>query len=144
MIRPLRDPEPFQRYGLTIPNGILLYGPPGCGKTYSARQLAEELGYFFAEITPSEVASPYIHQSVLCIRAGPPDTEARAEMLRLHLAHRFVEDPIDVSALAETINGYAASDIKFLVDEAARDAFERGVPISTGILMEDSGGCRLL
>ena len=60
--------EPFRRYGLTLPNGILLYGPPGCGKTYIARQLAEELGYFFVEIIPSEVASPYIHGSTLRIR----------------------------------------------------------------------------
>ena len=42
--------------------------PPGCGKTYIARQLAEELGYFFVEIIPSEVASPYIHGSTLRIR----------------------------------------------------------------------------
>lgn len=69
VIRPLRDPAPFKRYGLTIPNGILLFGPPGCGKTYIARQLAEELGFAFIELIPSEVASPYIHDSVLRIRA---------------------------------------------------------------------------
>jgi transitional endoplasmic reticulum ATPase len=46
----------------------LLYGPPGCGKTYIARQLAEELGYFFQDIKPSDVASRYIHDTVLRIR----------------------------------------------------------------------------
>lgn len=64
----VRDPEPQRRYRLSIPNGMLLYGPPGCGKTYIARQLAEELGYYFVEVIPSEVASPYIHGSVVRIR----------------------------------------------------------------------------
>jgi DNA helicase TIP49 (TBP-interacting protein) len=59
---------PYRRHGLSIPNGILLYGPPGCGKTYIARQLAEELGHYFVEIIPSELASPYLHQSVIRIR----------------------------------------------------------------------------
>lgn len=68
VIGPIRNPEPFKRYGLTIPNGILLYGPPGCGKTFIARQLAQELNFFFLEIVPSEIASPFIHDSVLRIR----------------------------------------------------------------------------
>ena len=68
VVMPIREPGPYLRYGLSIPNGILLYGPPGCGKTYIARQLAEELGHYFVEIIPSELASPYIHQSVIRIR----------------------------------------------------------------------------
>ncbi|MEA2067472.1 MAG: ATP-binding protein [Thermotogota bacterium] len=68
VIRPIRDPEPYKKYGLTIPNGILLYGPPGCGKTFIARQLAEELDFYFIELIPSEIASSYIHRSVLKIR----------------------------------------------------------------------------
>jgi len=46
----------------------LLYGPPGCGKTYIARLLAEELGHHFVEIIPSDLASPYIHETVTQIR----------------------------------------------------------------------------
>jgi ATP-dependent Zn protease len=68
VVVPIRNPEPYRRYGLSIPNGILLYGPPGCGKTYIARQLAEELGHYFVEIIPSELASSYVHQSVIRIR----------------------------------------------------------------------------
>lgn len=68
VVKPIQDPEPYKKYGLTIPNGILLYGPPGCGKTFIARQLAEELGFHFIELIPSEIASPYIHDSVLKIR----------------------------------------------------------------------------
>ena len=68
VVSPVRDPEPYRHYRISIPNGILLYGPPGCGKTYIARQLAEELGYYFVEVIPSELASPYIHASVTRIR----------------------------------------------------------------------------
>jgi SpoVK/Ycf46/Vps4 family AAA+-type ATPase len=75
VIEPLRNPEPFRRYGLSIPNGVLLYGPPGCGKTFIAKQLAEEIDFYFLEIIPSEIASPYIHDSVIKIR----DVFSRAE-----------------------------------------------------------------
>ena len=68
VISPIRNPEPFKRYGLSIPNGILLYGPPGCGKTFIARQLAEEVGWYFKEIKGSDIGSVYIHGSVLAIR----------------------------------------------------------------------------
>lgn len=211
VIAPIRDPEPFKRYGLTVPNGILLYGPPGCGKTYIARQLAEELGHYFVEIIPSELASPYIHQSVVRIRelfdeaaanapsvifidefeamtpprsdlgahqqhkaeevneflahlngcadkkifviaatnqphkidpavrrtgrldkliyVGPPDEEARIDMLTMHLKDRPLSSTLDLRALACALAGYSASDLKFLVNEAARNAFANRVEI---------------
>jgi transitional endoplasmic reticulum ATPase len=47
---------------------MLFYGPPGCGKTYIARCLAEELGFFFQYCRPSDVASPFIHDTVRKIR----------------------------------------------------------------------------
>lgn len=34
VIDALNSPEEYAKYGLTIPNGMLLYGPPGCGKTF--------------------------------------------------------------------------------------------------------------
>src|SRR5262249_9654005 len=78
VIEPLRNPETFKRYGLTVPNGMLLFGPPGCGKTYIAKQLAEELDYSFIEVIPSEVAGIYIHQSVLKIREIFESAEEKA------------------------------------------------------------------
>jgi transitional endoplasmic reticulum ATPase len=206
VVEPVRNPEPYRRYGLSIPNGILLYGPPGCGKTYIARQLAEELGHYFVEIIPSELASPYIHQTVMRIRelfdaaaehapaivfidefealvpsrgelgghqqykaeevneflahlnscseknifviaatnqpekidpavrrtgrldkliyVGPPDEEARREMLALHLEGRPLAPGFNLLALANLLECYSASDIRFLVDEAARGALK--------------------
>jgi len=78
IIKPLRNPEPYKIYHINIPNGILLFGPPGCGKTFIARQLAEELNYYFLEISPSEIASPFIHDSVLKIRGIFDDAEQHA------------------------------------------------------------------
>lgn len=64
VINPLRDPERFKKFKVSIPNGIILYGPPGCGKTFIVRKLAEELGYNFIEVKHSDLATPYIHGSV--------------------------------------------------------------------------------
>lgn len=64
VINPLRNPEKFKKFKVSIPNGIILYGPPGCGKTFIVRKLAEELGYSFVEVKHSDLATPYIHGSV--------------------------------------------------------------------------------
>jgi transitional endoplasmic reticulum ATPase len=64
VINPLRDPERFKKFKVSIPNGMILYGPPGCGKTFIVRKLAEELGYNFFEVKHSDLATPYIHGSV--------------------------------------------------------------------------------
>ncbi len=212
VVSALREPGDLQAYGLTIPNGILLFGPPGCGKTYIARQLAEELNYFFKEVFPSEIGSTFIHETTLKIRetfdaaadhapallfidefeamvparralgahqhhtseevseflkqlescaqrrivliaatnepwkidpavlrtgrldkliyVPAPEATARAAMLRFHLYGRRQCDGIDVAALGDTLPGYSASDLKLLVDEAARRARKARRPIS--------------
>jgi AAA+ superfamily predicted ATPase len=212
VVAPIRNPEPFRKYGLSIPNGILLFGPPGCGKTYIARQLAEEMGHYFVEIIPSELASPFIHGSVIKIRdlfdtaaehapavvfidefealvpsretlgghqdykssevneflahlnscseknifiiaatnqperidaavrrtgrldkhiyVGPPDEEARQEMLTLHLEGRPLAKDFNLAALAKATEFYSASDLRYLVDEAARNALTRNEDIT--------------
>lgn len=61
IIEVLKDPEGAKKYGITVPNGILLYGPPGCGKTFFAEKLAEEIGINYMYVKCSDVASPYIH-----------------------------------------------------------------------------------
>lgn len=57
----LKEPEKYRRLRVKIPNGILLYGPPGCGKTLIAEKFAEELGCSFIKADCSDIASPYIH-----------------------------------------------------------------------------------
>ncbi|MDE6417119.1 MAG: AAA family ATPase [Duncaniella sp.] len=50
VIDALNSPDEYAKYGLTIPNGMLLYGPPGCGKTFFAKHFAEEVGFNFMHI----------------------------------------------------------------------------------------------
>ncbi len=64
VIEPLRNPEKYKKFKLSIPNGVLLYGPPGCGKTFIVKKLAEELGYNFVEMAPSSVSTSFVHGAV--------------------------------------------------------------------------------
>lgn len=57
----IRNPDKYKKLRVKIPNGILLYGPPGCGKTFIAEKFAEELGCNYMYVHCSDVASPYIH-----------------------------------------------------------------------------------
>jgi transitional endoplasmic reticulum ATPase len=221
VVRPFREPEKFKRYGLSIPHGILLFGPPGCGKTYLACQLAQELGCTFIKASGSDIGSPFIHQSAIQIRelferaekaapsvlfidefegmvpqraglgshqqykseevnefllhlndcaeknilviaatnepetidaavlrpgrmdkhvyVSPPDAEARFEMLRFHLSGRPTEARMDLHGIAAILEGYSPSEIRLLVDEAAREALEEGSEISTDMIMTALG-----
>lgn len=202
VVKPLRDPEKYRRFGVGIPNGLLLYGPPGCGKTFFAECLGEEIGFAFRAIRPSDVGSTFVHGSqgkvarlfetarkqAPCVlfldevdaliparegnlhqhyaaevsewltwlnraaddnvfviaatnrperidpaamrtgrldrvfRVAPPDHAARQAMFELHLRGRPLDGPVDCADLAALTDGWMASDIRFLVDEAARAA----------------------
>ena len=221
VIGPFKSPELYRRYRVGLPNGILFFGPPGCGKTYVAQALAEELGWHFQYCRPSDVASPYIHDTVSKIRAifstaiekepsivfidefeafvparsglgghqqyraeevneflanlegcaernvlviaatneperidqavrrsgrfdklifiPPPDAEARRAMLLFHLQGRPVDASADIGGVAAVLEGYSASDIKLLVDEAARMALKRKELITKTTLLATLG-----
>ena len=206
VIGPLRDPGRYARLGLGIPNGLLLYGPPGCGKTFLAERFGEELGHAMRRVGPSDVASIYIHgtqeriarlfdqarrdapcvlfldevdamipsrdqaiqhgyasevnewlaQMNDCGKAGvfvlaasnqpdridaairrsgrfdkifyvgPPDRDAREAIFEVHLAGRPRDPAISCGELARLAKGRVGSDIRFLVDEAAREALRAG------------------
>lgn len=59
-INVLMNPEKAEQYGISVPN-ILLYGPPGCGKTYFAEKMAEEIGINFMKIGPDDLSSTFVH-----------------------------------------------------------------------------------
>jgi len=65
---PLSHPKIFERMGITPPRGILLYGPPGCGKTLLARAVANESNANFISIKGPELLSKYVGESEKAIR----------------------------------------------------------------------------
>ncbi|MFW6111019.1 MAG: AAA family ATPase, partial [Thermoproteota archaeon] len=65
---PLKKPEMFQKLGIKPPKGILLYGPPGCGKTLLARAVATESEANFISIKGPEVFSKWVGESEKAVR----------------------------------------------------------------------------
>jgi len=65
---PLKYPESFERMGITPPKGILLYGPPGCGKTLLAKAVANESGANFISVKGPELLSKWFGESEQKIR----------------------------------------------------------------------------
>lgn len=63
IIEPFRNPSLFQRFKKSSGGGVLLYGPPGCGKTLMARALAGECKCSFMSVGISDVLNMYIGQS---------------------------------------------------------------------------------
>lgn len=63
VINVIENPEEYKKHNLGLPNGMLLYGPPGCGKTFFAERFAEEAGYNFIKVVSSDIASIYVHGS---------------------------------------------------------------------------------
>ena len=65
---PLRHPEVFRRLGIDPPKGVLLYGPPGCGKTLLARAVANESEANFYAINGPEIMSKFYGESEARLR----------------------------------------------------------------------------
>lgn len=196
----IKNKDKVEKYKLSIPNGMLLYGPPGCGKTFVAEKFAEETGFNFILVKSSDLASSFVHGSqekiaqlfkqaeqkapiVLCFdefdalvpdRSNPcaqysagevneflsqlnncsqkgifvvgtsnrpdkidpavlrtgridkqvyvplPDKDARKEMFMIHLQGRpYDKNSIDTDKLSELSEGFIASDIAYVVNDAA-------------------------
>ncbi len=218
----LQDKELAEKYKLTPPNGMLLYGPPGCGKSFFAEKFAEETGFNFILVKASDLGSIYIHGSqgkiadlfkkaeenaptVLCfdefdafvpnrssdnsggnqagevnefltqlnncskrgifviatsnrpdkvdpavLRTGRidkqvyvpmPDETARKLMFELYLKDRPC-DEIDSDALAKKADGYVASDIAYVVNEAATIAAFNHEQITQDLLIKTIEGIK--
>ena len=218
----LKDKELAEKYRLTPPNGMLLYGPPGCGKSFFAEKFAEETGFNFILVKASDLGSIYVHGSqgkiadlfkkaeenaptVLCfdefdafvpnrssdnsggnqagevneflsqlnncskrgifviatsnrpdkvdpavLRTGRidkqiyvpmPDETARKLMFELYLKDRPCET-IDSDELSHKTEGYVASDIAYIVNEAATIAAFNHEPITQELLTKTIEGIK--
>lgn len=216
IINILKDPQKAERFKIQIPNGMLLYGPPGCGKSFIAEKFAEEAGYNYVFIKSSDLASIYVHGSQekigalfeearknaptilnfdefealvpnrskinnssesgevneflsqmnncgkdrifviassnrpdlidpAILRKGRmdkvifipvPDKEARQGIFKIHMKDRPTSDDIDYIRLADMTENFVASDIAYIVNDAATRAFEDDVDISQSLLEE--------
>lgn len=65
---PLRFPHLFARLGVEAPKGVLLYGPPGCGKTLIARTVAREAGVHFLHVNGPEIIQKHYGESEELLR----------------------------------------------------------------------------
>jgi len=78
VLAPMRNPELTRLYGKSLRGGLLLYGPPGCGKTFISRALAGEMGARFLAVSLADVLDMYVGQSECNIRAVFDTARGRA------------------------------------------------------------------
>lgn len=68
IVEPICHPEKYARVGITAPTGVLLWGPPGCGKTLLAKAVANESRANFISVKGPELLNKYIGESERAIR----------------------------------------------------------------------------
>jgi len=68
VLEPISHPERFEALGLPLPAGVLLYGPPGCGKTLLAKAIANESGANFISVKGPELLDKYVGESERAVR----------------------------------------------------------------------------
>ena len=75
---PLKYPQIFERLGIDPPKGVLLHGPPGCGKTLIARAVANETAAYFTHITGPEIMGKFYGESEARLRSVFEEAKANA------------------------------------------------------------------
>ena len=75
---PMRHPKVFTAVGVRPPRGVLIYGPPGCGKTMIAKAVAAETGAFFFLINGPEIMSKMAGESEDNLRKAFAEAEKNA------------------------------------------------------------------
>nr|KAF6302579.1 nuclear VCP like [Pipistrellus kuhlii] len=68
ILAPVRNPDQFRALGLVTPAGVLLAGPPGCGKTLLAKAVANESGLNFISVKGPELLNMYVGESERAVR----------------------------------------------------------------------------
>uniref|UniRef100_A0A2K5W863 Nuclear valosin-containing protein-like n=1 Tax=Macaca fascicularis TaxID=9541 RepID=A0A2K5W863_MACFA len=68
ILAPVRNPDQFKALGLVTPAGVLLAGPPGCGKTLLAKAVANESGLNFISVKGPELLNMYVGESERAVR----------------------------------------------------------------------------
>lgn len=123
IILPFMEPDLYKQYRVPILNGVLFYGPPGCGKTFVARKLADIIKFNFMELKPSDLASIYVHGTQEKIGT----TFRRAEEQRPAILFFDEIEAFIPSREAEVGHHYSAEVNEFLAE--MNDCAGRGILI---------------
>ncbi|MUV91014.1 AAA family ATPase [Halapricum sp. CBA1109] len=132
VVDPLERPEAYEEYGIGAVSGVLLHGPPGCGKTHVAGALAGELGFGMVETTPADFTSKYMGQ--------PADNVAEVfEIARANQPCLVFVDEIDAVAGAreDDMNTSEQQMVNQLLRELEAVADEDVVVVGATNLIED-------
>lgn len=68
IVEPIRQPEVYARVGISAPTGVLLWGPPGCGKTLLAKAVANESRANFISVKGPELLNKFVGESERAVR----------------------------------------------------------------------------
>ena len=98
---PLKYPEIFQRLGIDPPKGVIIYGPPGCGKTLLARAVATESEANFLAINGPEITSKYYGESEAKLREIFRKAEENAPSII------FIDELDSIAPKREEVSGEA-------------------------------------
>jgi SpoVK/Ycf46/Vps4 family AAA+-type ATPase len=105
IVLPFQKPEIFEKYGKRRGGGMLLYGPPGCGKTLLARATAGEVGATFMNVAIDEVLDMWFGQSEAKLSALFDEARARAP------AVLFFDEVEAIGASRQQIRGNAGKTL---------------------------------
>jgi cell division protease FtsH len=83
ILEPSLDRQRYATLGVKMPNGVLLYGPPGSGKSYAVGKLRTALGWSTFEIDLAVMGSPFIHQTSVALRKVFDEATSKAPSLIL-------------------------------------------------------------
>ncbi|MGZ4523568.1 MAG: ATP-binding protein [Mycobacteriaceae bacterium] len=100
IVLPLAEPEVAERYGVRPPKAVILFGPPGTGKTSFAKAVASRLGWPFVELFPSRLAAAATGGLAASLR------EVFAELAELEEVVLFIDE---VEEIASARTGSATS-----------------------------------
>jgi cell division protease FtsH len=137
ILEPSLDRERYTALGVKPPNGVLLYGPPGSGKSYAVGKLRTALGWPTFEIDLGAMGSPFIHQTSVALRKVFDEAKRKAPSLILveeidaaastrgPMSHDYKVE--EVTELLRLVEAASANHILVLATTNRREALDPAI-----------------